>query len=217
MGQGMSLGPDVVEYTDEYDRWSWSKDIMIGNTLLHTMYHTAGGYTSGEYLKETYLNWVKVKITGTGAGDYLYIWYSRYLSPNNPDAKYYLQFRLGNIASLLGVTVSELLYEWGETVTINYLGDAVGFGNATEDRDVKVPCPPVQAAEWPESWADGLLDDLTIAGNPAIDDETVIEEGEREWDWYWDGNVAHLYRVEHGEPPKNPDDEPLEFLHRHRR
>jgi len=89
------------------------------------------------------------------------------------------------------------------------IGDLSGFGNATEGRqDVKVPCPPVPAAEWPDSWLDNLEEELNLAGNPTLDDETSIEEWEEEWEWYLDEN-GNIYKVKKGQPPRKPDDEPL--------
>jgi hypothetical protein len=95
-------------------------------------------------------------------------------------------------------------------IYMEYVGDTAGFGNATEGRpDIKVPCPPVPAAEWPDTWLDNLQDEMNRTGNPTLDDETFVEECEREWDWYWDDNVAYIYRVPHGDPPREPDDEPI--------
>ena len=94
-------------------------------------------------------------------------------------------------------------------IEYGYDGDVVGFGRARPGEDVKIPCPPVPAAEWPDQWVDDLLGEMNRTGNPTLDDETFIEECEREWDWYWDDNVAYIYRVPHGDPPKEPDDEPI--------
>ena len=123
---------------------------------------------------------------------------------------------IGSIVEFVSlVSTSKPLSYWETStgdmvVTYDFVGDAAGFGNATEGRpDIKIPCPPVPAAEWPDTWLDNLLDDLNRTGNPTLDDETFVEECEREWDWYWDDNVAYIYRVPHGDPPRDPDDEPI--------
>ncbi len=90
-----------------------------------------------------------------------------------------------------------------------FVGDTAGFGNATEGRpDIKVPCPPVPAAEWPDQWLDDLQDEMNRTGNPTLDDETSIEEWEEEWEWYIDEN-GNIYKVKKGQSPKKPDDEPI--------
>ncbi len=143
-------------------------------------------------------------VFGTGSFSSLYLrlkWvgYSSYYKWDN------LQGIIEDLYDDLVVTGSVIgtgLYE--------FVGDTAGFGNATEGRpDVKVPCPPVPAAEWPDTWLDNLQNDLNRTGNPTLDDETFVEEGEQEWDWYWDDNVAYIYRVPHGDPPQDPDDEPI--------
>lgn len=93
-------------------------------------------------------------------------------------------------------------------IYMEYVGDAVGFGNATEGRgDIKVPCPPLPAAEWPDTWLDNLLDDLNRTGNPTLDDETSIEEWEDEYEWYLD-EFGNIYKVKKGHAPRKPEDEP---------
>ena len=112
---------------------------------------------------------------------------------------------------LINIFGDDFILTGGEIVAeLSWIGDTAGFGNATAGRpDIKVPCPPLPAAEWPDQWVDGLLGELNRTGNPTLDDETFVEECEREWDWYWDDNVAYIYRVPHGDPPRDPDDEPI--------
>lgn len=104
------------------------------------------------------------------------------------------------------------LEDWtikGASVVGGAIGDISGFGNATADRpDIKIPCPPVPAENWPDNWIDELEKELNRVGNPTIDDETMIEEWEEEWDWYIDEN-GNIYKVKKGQPPRKQDDEPL--------
>ncbi len=99
---------------------------------------------------------------------------------------------------------------WSSFVgSFGFVGDTAGFGNATEGRpDVKVPCPPVPAAEWPDNWIDDLQEEMNRTGNPTLDDETSIEEWEDEYEWYLD-EFGNIYKVKKGQHPKKPDDEPL--------
>lgn len=86
-------------------------------------------------------------------------------------------------------------------------GDDAGFGNATEGKDnVKIPCPPVPAAEWPDQWLDNLQDEMNRTGNPTLDDETSIEEWEDEYEWYLD-QFGNIYKVKKGQPPRDPGDQ----------
>jgi hypothetical protein len=97
----------------------------------------------------------------------------------------------------------------GLAVLAELIGDLAGFGNATEGRpDVKVPCPPVPASEWPDQWLDDLQDEMNRTGNPTLDDETSIEEWEDEYEWYLD-EFGNIYKVKKGQQPKKPEDEPL--------
>ena len=112
----------------------------------------------------------------------------------------FFEIPLDAFLSLTGQTLDSI-YE--------FVGDIAGFGNATADRpDIKVPCPPVPAAEWPDKWIDDLLEELNRTGNPTIDDETMIEEWEDEYDWYLD-EYGNIYKVKKGQPPRKPDDEPI--------
>jgi hypothetical protein len=139
----------------------------------------------------------------TGSYYRLCSWYRTY---SRPDLIYDVHAIEPEAVAVTGETTSEIpiVFEY------EFYGDAAGFGNATEGRpDVKVPCPPLPAAEWPDQWVDDLLGEMNRTGNPTLDDETFVEECEREWDWYWDDNVAYIYRVPHGDPPRDPDDEPI--------
>lgn len=94
-------------------------------------------------------------------------------------------------------------------IYMEYVGDTAGFGKATEGRpDIKVPCPPVPAAEWPDNWIDDLQEEMNRTGNPTLDDETSIEEWEDEYEWYLD-EFGNIYKVKKGQQPKKPEDEPL--------
>lgn len=96
-----------------------------------------------------------------------------------------------------------------ELVDYGYVGDGAGFGNATDGRpDIKVPCPPVPAAEWPDNWIDDLQEEMNRTGNPTLDDETSIEEWEDEYEWYLD-EFGNIYKVKKGQAPRKPEDEPL--------
>jgi len=93
------------------------------------------------------------------------------------------------------------------TGTHDYTGDAP-FGQRTNDKDLKIPCPPVPAAEWPDNWIDDLQEEMNRTGNPTLDDETSIEEWEDEYEWYLD-EFGNIYKVKKGQQPKKPEDEPL--------
>ena len=105
-------------------------------------------------------------------------------------------------ASLFGYGVSA-------NVTRTYTGDADGFGTAlSPDQEVKVPCPPIPADQWPDNWIDDLQEEMNRTGNPTLDDETSIEEWEDEYEWYLD-EFGNIYKVKKGKQPKKPEDEPL--------
>lgn len=202
MGQRMSLGPDV-RGIDEYGDWYWRKDILVGSKVISTFSDV------GASAEITHLNWIKVKITGTGANDSIIFYYSKYYNPTYPDWQDWFSIKLYELANRLGVSVSQLFYEGGETVTLDLVGDSAGFGNALEDRpDIKIPCPPVPAENWQDKWIDDLLEELNRTGNPTLDDETSIEEWEDEYEWYLD-EFGNIYKVKKGQPPKKPDDEPI--------
>jgi len=203
MGQGMSLGPDVVRYKPPgYATWVWTKDILVGDTVIYTI------MLYGDDADKTFLNWAKVEITGTGVNA-LIKFHLSYNMVNNEDYRSTSSMKLSVLAERLGVSVAELFYEYGETVSYNLTGDTAGFGNATEGRpDIKVPCPPVPAAEWPDTWLDNLQDEMNRTGNPTLDDETSIEEWEDEYEWYLD-EFGNIYKVKKGQKPKKPEDEPL--------
>ncbi len=197
MGQSMSLGPDVVEIKDS-GRAIWSKDIMVGSTVIHTL------RVSGMGAEQTRLNWIKVMITGTGYYDYIRFCKSSYYNPSYPDEEGSFDIPLYEIAYKLGVSVSQLFYEWGETVTLNMVGDSAGFGSAlAPEQEVKVPCPPVPPAEWPDRWIDDLERDLN---NTTAD--RYVETMDDEFDWYIDKD-GHIYKKPKGEPPKKDDDTKL--------
>ena len=85
-----------------------------------------------------------------------------------------------------------------------YLGDAAGIGTALDpEAEFKVPCPPVPEIDWPETWLDDLEKALNEADNPFVDDETTIQEGKEEWDW-WIDEWGNPYKVRKGEPPRDP-------------
>ena len=111
---------------------------------------------------------------------------------------------------LINIFGDDFILTGGEIVAeLSWIGDTAGFGNATAGRpDIKVPCPPVPAAEWPDKWIDDLLEELNRTGNPTLDDETSIEEWEDEYDWYLD-EFGNIYKVKKGQPPRKPDDEPI--------
>lgn len=155
------------------------------------------GPTAHEYTE----NWVKLWISN----ERLYYELSR-ASPVNPDIRNSGYRELSEIAALLGV--SSVVLTGAESFIYEFVGDSVGFGKAKPDDDVKIPCPPVPAEEWPDSWLDNLEEELNLAGNPTLDDETSIEEWEEEWEWYLDEN-GNIYKVKKGQPPKKPDDEPI--------
>jgi hypothetical protein len=100
----------------------------------------------------------------------------------------------------------------GEGVVAEYVGDSAGFGAAlAPDQEVKVPCPPVPEIDWPESWIDDLERWMNEADNPSIDDETIIEEGEDDWDWYVDKDTGEIYKRKKGEGPRKDDDRKIGF------
>jgi hypothetical protein len=147
-------------------------------------------------------NWVKLWVEG----DKLFCLVS-FSTRFNPDYRFSMNEDLSYIAGLLGLSYVALT--GAESFLYEFVGDSVGFGNATEDRpDIKVPCPPVPATEWPDQWIDDLLDELNLGGNPTLDDETSIEEWEDEYEWYVDQYTGEIYKVRKGEDPRNTGDEP---------
>ena len=186
-------GVSIPRYTHYFDL------IFEGNTLAWGQSHYWHRYVNIVFLSSPSSSWPPPKITDVGA-TFITLVHQTMISYGEI---------IQNVSTTnidfreLGSIIDQIIY-------YGYVGDAAGFGNATEGRpDIKVPCPPLPAAEWPDSWLDNLLDDMNRTGNPTLDDETFVEECEREWDWYWDDNVAYIYRVPHGDPPKDPDDEPI--------
>lgn len=93
-----------------------------------------------------------------------------------------------------------------------FTGDIAGFGTAlSPDNEVKVPCPPVPEIDWPESWVDDLERSMNETGNPSIDDETTIQEGEDDWDWYVDKDTGEIYKRRKGEGPRKDEDKKIGF------
>jgi hypothetical protein len=91
----------------------------------------------------------------------------------------------------------------------DYTADSSGIGTALEpEEELRVPCPPVPEVEWNPDWINDLEKELNRTDNPDIDDETKINEGNHEWDWYVDEH-GNIYRVKKGQPPRKPDDEPI--------
>ncbi len=85
-----------------------------------------------------------------------------------------------------------------------YTVDSAGIGSAlAPDREVKVPCPPVPPAEWPDRWIDDLERELN---NTTAD--RYVETMDDEFDWYIDKD-GHIYKKPKGEPPKEDDDTKL--------
>jgi hypothetical protein len=85
-----------------------------------------------------------------------------------------------------------------------YVGDSAGFGAAlAPDQDVKIPCPPVPAPEWPDRWIDDLEKDLN---NTTADQ--YVESMDNEFDWYVDKD-GNIYKKPKGDPPKKEDDTKL--------
>lgn len=106
-------------------------------------------------------------------------------------------------------TIGEVI---SQITTLKYTGDAAGFGTAlAPDQEVKVPCPPVPEIDWPESWIDDLERSMNEAGNPSIDDETTIQEGEDDWDWYVDKDTGEIYKRKKGEGPRRDGDKKIGF------
>lgn len=148
-------------------------------------------------------NWVKLWVEGGKL--YNEVSFSTH---SNPDFNFGVAKKdLSEIEALLGV--SNVVLTGAESFLYEFVGDSVGFGNATEDRpDIKVPCPPVPVEEWPDQWIDDLVDELNLGGNPTLDDETSIEEWEDEYEWYVDQYTGEIYKVRKGEDPRNTGDEP---------
>jgi len=100
----------------------------------------------------------------------------------------------------------------GQTIYFNYVGDAAGFGTAlSPEQEVKVPCPPVPEIDWPDSWIDDLERWMNETDNQSIDDETTIQEGEDDWDWYVDKDTGEIYKRRKGEGPRHDDDRKIGF------
>lgn len=146
-------------------------------------------------------NWVKLWVEGSRLYCELSLW-----SVVNPDQRSTRYVTFSSLASDLGV--STLILRGADLSTYEFTGDSLGFGTVKPDDEVKVPCPPVPASEWLDRWLDELEEELNRTGNPTLDDETSIEEWEDDWDWYLDEN-GNIYKVKKGEPPKNPNDEPV--------
>lgn len=100
----------------------------------------------------------------------------------------------------------------GNEPALQATGDVAGFGTAlAPDQEVKVPCPPVPEIDWPDSWVDDLERSMNETGNPSIDDETSIQEGEDDWDWYVDKDTGEIYKRRKGEGPRTDDDRKIGF------
>lgn len=111
---------------------------------------------------------------------------------------------LGYAEVLSALGISEYLLTYIEETFRSYIGDAAGVGTALEPEDeLKVPCPPMPEIDWPETWLDELEKSLNEADNPFVDDETTIQEGKEEWDW-WIDEWGNPYKVRKGEPPRDP-------------
>lgn len=195
-GSVMLMGPTEIEYSSYYEEYYY----VIGYDFLFLSSRLA--YGTNHYWNR-YINALLVSVK---YGTIPEIWFID-KTINNLTFGYSYQGLNGDIITgtrTINVKFADIYDLYGYIVNGEWIVDAAGIGTALAPKDeLKVPCPPVPEVEWDPGWINDLEKELNKTGNPDLDAETKIDEGEYEWDWYVDEH-GNIYRVKKGEPPKDP-------------
>lgn len=135
------------------------------------------------------------------------IWYISSTATSLTFGYSYIEYVNGDVVTgtkTINVAFAAIASLYGQIVNGEWSIDPSGIGTTIAPEDeIKVPCPPIPEIDWPETWLDELEKSLNEADNPFVDDETTIQEGKEEWDW-WIDEWGNPYKVRKGEPPRDP-------------